>query len=120
MKCESITVGDPRKTAELEWNLLRWNHNGMKYNPLKPYSGLSFLQPPLRGGRTSVNIDDFPIVVWHLPASMPSKSPLRFKLRLEAEMHFVWYTRSNCIYREANCTSERVEFSRQFVVTDGE
>ncbi|XP_024515597.1 uncharacterized protein LOC112340801 [Selaginella moellendorffii] len=120
MECESISVGDPGNTAKLEWNLLRWNHNGMKYNPSKPYSGLGSLKPPLRRGRTSISVEDFPITVWHLPATMASKFPLRFNLRLEADMHLVWYTRSKWVCREANCTSERVEFSREFVVADGE
>ncbi|XP_024545808.1 uncharacterized protein LOC112351696 [Selaginella moellendorffii] len=120
MEYESIIVGVPGNTAELEWKLLRWNHNGMKYNPSKPYSGLGSLKPPLRGGRTSISVEDFPTAVWYLPASMVSKFPLRFKLHLEAEMHLVWYAKSNRMYRKANCTSETVELSHEFVVTDGE
>ncbi|XP_024543356.1 uncharacterized protein LOC112350778 [Selaginella moellendorffii] len=111
MEYESISVGAPGNTAEIEWKLLRWNHNGKKYNPSKPY-----FEPPFRGGRTKINVEDFPVIVWHLPASTASKFQLGFNIRLEADMHLLWYERSSWTCPKAKkYISKRVEFSHEFV-----
>ncbi|XP_002984770.2 uncharacterized protein LOC9645105 [Selaginella moellendorffii] len=110
-------------TAVFEWRLLRWSHNGVRYNANKPHSGLSLstksLKAPFPGGSTGIKVESFPDVMWHLHPSMRSRFPLQFKLQLEVEMHLLWFVGRNRLFRVAEWSSEAFEFRHDFVVTDG-
>ncbi|XP_024545709.1 uncharacterized protein LOC112351667 isoform X2 [Selaginella moellendorffii] len=110
-----ISAGGSGNTAVFEWRLLRWSHNGLRYNANKPHSGLSLstksLKAPFPGGSTGIND-----VMWPLHSSVRSKFPLQFKFQLEVGMHLLWFVGTYRLLRVAKWTSEAFEFHHEFLV----